>query len=105
MPPQPSSSNLFGPQNLWMLGFGALMLLAIYRRFRRNFGRQRLRPVAMGLRIGLLAVVGVAMLPLVLAVPGGLATAAAGAAIGLGIGVFAAERTRFETHDKELHYI
>jgi hypothetical protein len=105
MPPQPSSSNLFGLQNLWMLAFGALMLFGIYRRFRRNFGRQRLRPVAMILRIGLLAVVAVATLPLVLRVPGAFAAAAGGAAIGLAIGGFAAERTRFETHEQQLHYI
>ena len=31
----------------------ALVMWSIYRRLRRSFGRQRLRPVQMGIRIGL----------------------------------------------------
>jgi hypothetical protein len=102
---QASSSPFAGHEQLWMLALGALMLFGIYRRFRRNFGRQPLRPVRMGLRIGLLAVIGVALLPLALRSLEFMGVIAAGVAIGLGLGIFAASRTRFETHANAVHYI
>ncbi len=102
---QASSSPFAGPALVWMFAFGALMLFGIYRRFRRNFGRQPLRPVRMRVRIGLLALIGMALLPLALRSLEFMAVIAAGVAIGLGLGIFAASRTRFEIHANEIHYI
>src|SRR5271166_995189 len=102
---QASSSPFAGHEQLWMLALGALVLLGIYRRFRRNFGRQPLRPVRLGLRIGLLAVIGVALLPLAQRSLEFMGVIAVGIAMGLGLGIFAASRTRFETHANEVYYI
>jgi len=55
---QPDFSKI-GP-----LLFAALVVFAVYRRFRRSFGRQPLRPGRMSVRIALLAVVGCALLPM-----------------------------------------
>lgn len=105
MQTQASSFESLSPQLLGMIAFGALLLFAMYRRLRRNFGRQRVLPVRMGLRIGVLAVIGAVLLPLALRSPASGFAIAGGIALGLAIGVFAAERTRFEMHASQLHYI
>lgn len=86
--------------NLSNIGFtvliAAAVLFILYRRFRRNFGRQPLRPKRMIFRIAVLAIVCV----LVLASPfRGLASdtaAAGGAVIGIALGFWALAHTRFE---------
>ena len=84
---------------------GALMLFILYRRFRRNFGRQPLKRQRLITRIWVLAVVGLLLMPfalfsweLRLATLGGLL-------IGAGLGVWGAKHTRFEMKDGVLHYI
>ncbi|MGH8280105.1 MAG: DUF1453 domain-containing protein [Gammaproteobacteria bacterium] len=75
----------------------ALVLFVIYRRFRRNFGRQPVRPKRMIVRIVLLAVICV----LALASPfhgfEGDAAATIGAVVGIALGFWALAHTRFET--------
>jgi hypothetical protein len=100
-----SSLTYSGQQNLYVALFAVLIAFGIYRRFRRNFGAQALRPVAMGIRIGLLAVVGLALLPLWQRSLGFAAAGAAGAILGLGLGAFAALRTRFESRANGIYYI
>jgi hypothetical protein len=85
--------------------FAALVVFAIYRRFRRNFGRQLLRPGRMTLRIVLLAVLGCALLPLALRSAQYLWAEIAGAALGIGLGLWGAERTRFMMYGGRLHYL
>jgi hypothetical protein len=85
--------------------FAALVVFAIYRRFRRNFGRQQLRPGRMTLRIVLIAAVGCALLPMALRSAEYLWAELAGAALGIGLGVWGAERTRFMMYDGRLHYV
>jgi len=85
--------------------FAALVVFAIYRRFQRNFGRQLLRPRRMTLRIVLLAAVGCALLPLALRSAQYLWAEIAGAALGIGLGVWGAERTRFMMYGGRLHYL
>lgn len=74
----------------------ALVLLILYRRFRRSFGRQPLRPKRMIFRCAVLAAICV----LALASPfhglAGDAAAAAGALIGVGLAFWALAHTRFE---------
>jgi hypothetical protein len=86
--------------------FAALVVFAIYRRFRRNFGRQLLQPGRMTFRIVLLAAVGCALLPMALRSPQYLWAELAGAALGIGLGVWGAERTRFIMDGGgRLHYV
>jgi hypothetical protein len=68
----------------------AVVVLAVYRRLRRSFGRQALRPVRMTVRIVLLAVVACALAPMALQSAGLLTAELAGAAHGIGLGVWGA---------------
>lgn len=81
-----------------------IVLLILYRRFRRNFGRQRLRPKRMVFRIVVLAVVCL----LLLASPfRGLASdvaAAGGAVIGIALGLWALMHTKFENSEAGRFY-
>jgi len=85
--------------------FAALIVFAIYRRLRRSFGRQLLRPGRMTLRMVLLAAVGCALLPMALRSAQYLWAELAGAALGIGLGLWGAQRTRFMTYDGRLHYV
>jgi hypothetical protein len=83
----------------------ALVVFAIYRRFRRSFGRQPLSRGRMTLRIVLLAVVACALLPLALRSIQFLTAELIGAALGVGLGLWGAERTRFVMFRDRLHYV
>jgi hypothetical protein len=83
----------------------ALVVFAIYRRFRRSFGRQLLRPGRMSVRIVLLGVAGCALLPMALRSAQYLGAELAGAALGVGLGVWSVGRTRFLMHDGRLYYL
>lgn len=86
------------------ISFG-LVLFIIYRRFRRNFGRQLLKPGRLKFRIGLLGVIGALLLvPALLSPLQALATAA-GLGIGITLALWAAKHTRFEQQDGKLYYI
>ncbi|HWG70616.1 MAG TPA: hypothetical protein VN692_14480 [Steroidobacteraceae bacterium] len=85
--------------------FAALLIFAIYRRFRRNFGRQPLRPARMKLRIALLAFVCASLAPTALRSGVFLSAVAVGAACGAALGVWGAQRTRFLTVAQRLHYV
>jgi hypothetical protein len=85
--------------------FAALIVFAIYRRFRRSFGRQLLRPGRLIFRIVLIAAVGCSLLPMALRSAQYLCAELAGAALGIGLGLWGAERTRFVMHDGRLHYV
>jgi hypothetical protein len=85
--------------------FAVLVVFAIYRRFRRNFGRQQLRPGRMILRMVLLAAAGCALVPMALRSSQYLWAELAGAALGVGLGVWGAERTRFMLYGGRLHYV
>ena len=86
------------------ISFG-LVLFFIYRRFRRNFGKQPLRPKRMTFRIWVLGIVGFLLLPasfssLVLAL-----SLIVGLGIGVALGIWGAKHTRFEKHADALYYI
>lgn len=85
--------------------FAVLVIFAIYRRFRRNFGRQPLRPARMKLRMALLAFVCASLAPAALRSGAFLSAMAVGAACGAALGVWGARRTRFVTVAKRLHYV
>jgi hypothetical protein len=90
---------------IWPFLFAALAAVPIYRRFRRNFGRQELRPGRMTLRIVLLAAVGCALLPMALRSAQYLSAEFAGAALGIGLGLWGAQRTRFMMSGGRLYYV
>lgn len=90
---------------VWPYVIALLAVLAIYRRFRRSFGRQRLRPVRMSVRIGILAVLGCSLLPVALKSGQFLAAEIAGMLAGTALGMWGAQRTRYRTYDGRLHYV
>ncbi|HEV7612189.1 MAG TPA: hypothetical protein VGO37_09965 [Steroidobacteraceae bacterium] len=83
----------------------AVVVFAVYRRFRRTFGRQRLRPARMISRIVLLVVVVCVLLPMTAQSGEFLAAQLAGAALGIALGIWGAERTRFQIHGGQMHYL
>lgn len=85
--------------------FAALVVFAIYRRFRRSFGRQPLRPTRMTVRIVLLVVTTCALLPTALRSAQFLWAELTGATLGLSLGVWGARRTRFLMYREKLHYV
>jgi hypothetical protein len=82
-----------------------LVVFAIYRRLRRSFGRQPLRRGRMIARIALLAIVACALLPPALRSVQFLTAELAGAAVGVGLGFWGAERTRFVMFRDQMHYV
>jgi hypothetical protein len=83
----------------------AFVLFAIYRRFRRNFGRQPLRPKSMIFRIVLLSVFGLFLLPAARASLEMALAIAAGLGIGVALGIWGAKHTRFEKDGDKISYI
>jgi hypothetical protein len=83
----------------------ALVIFAVYRRLRRSFGRQLLRPKVMTLRIVLLAVIGCAMLPAAAKSLQYLGAELAGLALGIALGLWGAPRTRFQSVDGRMYYV
>ncbi len=85
--------------------FAFLVVFAVYRRLRRSFGRQLLRPTRMTIRIVLLTVIACALMPLALRSQQFLGAEIVGAALGIGLGVWGAQRTRFVMAGERLHYV
>jgi hypothetical protein len=83
----------------------ALVVFVVYRRFRRNFGRQLLSPARMTFRIVILAVVGCLLLPTALRSGQYLIAVLVGSASGVGLALWGAERTRFVMYGERLHYV
>lgn len=96
----------FDPNHLIQsLVFFGLVLFFLYRRFRRNFGRQKLRPGRLKFRISLLGMVGFLLLIPALFSPLRALATAAGLIAGIALAVWAAKHTRFEREDDTLYYI
>ena len=83
----------------------ALVLFFIYRRFRRNFGKQRLRPGYLIFRMVLLCILGVLLLIPALFNTGLALVTLLGLGIGVSLGVWGAKHTRFLKQDDVLYYI
>ena len=81
-----------------------LVAWAIYRRVRRNIGRQRVRPGRMQLRIGLLGIIGAVVLLVSLRHVELGAAMIAGAAAGVVLAWFGLRLTQFETTPQESFY-
>ena len=83
----------------------ALVAWIIYRRIRRNFGRQKLRPGAMRIRLGIFLVLAVLLLPFALFSPVRAVATVLGAGGGVALAMWAAKRTRFQKDGGRLYYI
>jgi hypothetical protein len=83
----------------------AVVMFAVYRRLRRTFGRQLLRPRRMVFRIALLTVVGCALMPLALRSAQFLTAELSGAVLGVALAIWGAERTRFLKYNGQLHFM
>ncbi len=85
--------------------FAALFVFLIYRRFRRNFGRQPLRPIRMQIRIAILILVAGLLMPTVFrSASFGLAMIA-GVAAGVALAIWGASRTRYLRISHQLYYV
>jgi hypothetical protein len=96
----PTDFSQFGPFLM-----AAFVVFILYRRLRRNFGRQVLQPTRMKIRMVLFAAIGCALLPTALRSAAFLGAEIAGLAVGAALAVWGAERTRFLTYDGRLHYV
>jgi uncharacterized membrane protein HdeD (DUF308 family) len=105
MPQGVDFERLFSGERVWVLGLGLLMALQIYRRIRRNFGRQPLKVWRLRLRIGILLIVGALLTVVALLSAAAAGAAVGGAALGVALATWAARRTRFEMHENQLHYV
>jgi|SRR5450631_795140 hypothetical protein len=90
---------------IWPYVIAGLAVLLIYRRFRRSFGRQPIRPVRMWIRIGLLTVLGCSLLPAAFKSGQFLVAELTGAMAGTALGFWGARHTRYATYEGRLHYV
>ncbi len=84
--------------------FAALVCWLLYRRLRRNFGRQPLRPARMILRMILFIGVAATLAPAVLLGRAFALAAALGAVAGIALASWGASRTRFLRDEERLFY-
>lgn len=95
------------PEHLQILPFVIAILIVwlMYRRFRRNFGRQPLLRRRMMVRMAILAVLAATLAPMALRGGAYLAAEALGAVLGLALALWGANRTRFASASGKLFYI
>ena len=83
----------------------AAVLFAVYRRLRRNFGQQPLRPIRMRIRTVLLLLLGCALLPGIPRSSAFVVAVLAGVAFGIVLASWGAARTRILKVDNQLYYV
>ena len=93
------------PQNLTPFIIGALIIFAIYRRVRRNFGPQPVRQRALMIRAALLAVIGAISLFFCARDLSLLTAIAGGVAAGVLLGTVGLRHTQFQIRDEGRFYI
>jgi hypothetical protein len=90
---------------IFPLLLAALVVWSVYRRLRRTFGKQRLSPVRMGFRIGLLLLIGALLLTSALRSTYYLEAMGVGLIVGVALALFGASRTRYFREDGQLFYV
>jgi hypothetical protein len=83
----------------------ALVVWVVYRRLRRTFGKQVLHPVRMGVRIGVLVVIGCLLLPTSVRSMPFVGALLIGIAVGVALALWGASRTRFVREADQLYYL
>lgn len=104
MPPLPSCRMLMDQKMLLPIVMGALVVLTIVRRVRRNIGRQPVRPGLMQFRIALLSLLGAMFAVAALRDMNLLGALLAGIAGGIALGWFGLQHTKFERTDEGNFY-
>jgi len=84
--------------------FGAMIALAIYRRIRRNIGRQKLSPVRLSWRVAVLGLAGTMILIVSLRDANLFGSMAAGLAFGVVLAWFGLKHTQFEVTQEGRFY-
>jgi hypothetical protein len=82
-----------------------LVVFLIYRRLRRSFGRQPLRPARMSVRIVLLLVVGCLLLPAAFRSVAFMSAVLLGTVAGVSLAMWGVARTRFLRVSNQLYYL
>jgi hypothetical protein len=82
-----------------------LVLFVIYRRFRRSFGQQPLRPVRMQARIVVLLVIGCLLLTAAFRSAAFISAVLTGIVAGVALAIWGAARTRFQRVSGQLYYL
>jgi hypothetical protein len=90
---------------IWSLAIAALVVLAIYRRLRRSFGKQELQPRRMVFRIAVLLALGASLMPAAMRSGEFMIAEAAGAATGVALAAWGAKRTRYVKYGGRLYYV
>jgi hypothetical protein len=80
-------------------------VLLIFRRLRRSFGKQPLRPVRMKIRIGVLVLVGLSFAPVAFKSLQFLGAELAGLVAGIALALWGASRTRYLSEGGQLYYV
>lgn len=83
---------------------GAALAFVVYRRFRRTFGRQRIREKGMSIRILVLGLIGVLALLPPYVTEANLMAAAIGGLAGVALGLLGFARTAFEVTPQGKYY-
>jgi len=83
----------------------ALLVFVVYRRLRRSFGQQPLRPVRMLMRIALLLIIGGLLLPTAIGSAQFLYATLAGVLSGVALALWGAAHTRFVRAADRLYYV
>ncbi|HTD92056.1 MAG TPA: hypothetical protein VK663_15435 [Burkholderiales bacterium] len=95
----------FDVSQIGSLLLAILVVFLVYRRFRRSFGQQPLRPVRMRVRTVLLLIIGGLLLPTALRSSAFLAALLGGLGAGIALAVWGAARTRFLRDANQLYYV
>lgn len=90
---------------IWPYLIAVMVVLAVYRRLRRSFGQQPVRPVRMRIRMGILVAVGISLLPLALKSMQFLGAEIAGLVAGIALALWGASRTRYRSEGNQLYYV
>ena len=83
----------------------AVVLWRIYARTRRSFGRQRVQPRPMAIRIGIFGLLGIGLLAISARAPWSLAGVFVGAASGALLSLLALRHTQFEATAEGRFYV
>jgi hypothetical protein len=82
-----------------------LVVFLIYRRLRRSFGQQPLRPARMSVRIILLLVVGCLLVPAAFRSTAFMSAVLLGTVAGVSLAMWGVARTRFLRVSNQLYYV
>lgn len=95
------------PLSTWLPTLVAVPLIgfALYRRLKRTFGRQRVAPRTMALRMALLSTISAVLLVVWSPTSAGLAAALAGLALGICLAMVGLAHTRFEITAEGKFYV